>query len=708
MSELDVDFSAANALVEHKKNNNPGNISLRDIQVNAILRMLDLNNYKNKAASAAETEEDLDLQWKILVMDKKSTSIVSSILRVKDLLEAGITVHTIIDANRASLPDVPAIYFVSPTKKNLDLILEDLKNDYYSSFFINFNSTISRNLLEYFAKNVAKLNKGDKIKQLYDQYLDFLITEKNLFNLQLEKNFLQLNNPKSNEDLINNLCDDIASGLFNILITTNSIPIIRAPLGGPAELVATKLNSKLRDYLINVKSSHNSSIDNTNDINDIHDNDENSPLKKSVLILLDRNIDFTSMFAHSWIYQCMLFDIFNLKKNIISIPNVSSNNEQTNVTGSKSFDLDPNDFFWTQNAHLPFPEAAENVELALSNYKEKVNKITSKTGVQDLNDLNDPSLDTKNFQDAIKSLPELAFEKSVIDSHMNILASLLQQLQLKNLDTFFEIEQFDLKNSKFKSSFLEILNDNNLLNLSDKLRSFIVLYLLSKEDQSTSNIFNKSFVDECENYFKENNVDISPLSYIYKITELSNLSLQNKTLTATSTFNDNTSSSLSNLYNLTEGKLQTGVGSLISSLKKFLPEKKTIPITNIVEAIMDPLNSSNKNLSSTDNYLYIDPNVIRGSHTKKPKRQTYNNAFVFVIGGGNYFEYQNLQEWAHSEFDDNNQSNLNNATINKNNFSNIDSNVNDLNFKKNVMYGSTDIITPDDFLAEITELANIN
>ena len=136
-------------------------------------------------------------------------------------------------------------------------------------------------------------------------------------------------------------------------------------------------------------------------------------------------------------------------------------------------------------------------------------------------------------------------------------------------------------------------------------------------------------------------------------------------------------SGLSNkLYGLTEGKIQGGVGSLISGIKNFLPEKKTIPITNVVEAIMDPLNSSQKNLETTDDYLFFDPRLIRGSHSKKPKRQSYNKSLVFVVGGGNYLEYQNLQEWAHSQ----------------------------QGYPKKVIYGSTDITTPGDFLKEISNL----
>lgn len=614
-------------------------------------------NEKNVDSNLEETFNDQELQWKVLVLDVKSTAIISSVLRVNDLLKAGVTVHSLIQQRRAPLPDVPAVYFVSPTEENVNLIVEDLKEDKYSEFYVNFTSTLSRELLEDFAKRVSFTGKSDKIKQVFDQYLDFIVTEPELFSLELPGSYLSLNNPSSTEETITHLCDQIADGLMNALMTTSSIPIIRAPTGGPAEIVAEKLGAKLRDHVINTRNSKNSIL-------------ENESLERCVLIVLDRNIDFASMFSHSWIYQCMVFDVFKLNRNTVTIPTKTDEGGEV----EKKYDIEPNDFFWNENSHLPFPEAAENVESALSAYKEEASEITKRTGVSDLTDL-DPNSnsDTIQMQDVVKKLPQLAARKHIIDIHMNIFAALLAQLENKSLDTFFEVEQ-DPDNAKTRTRFLDILKDGKTNNLEDKLRSFVVLFLTS------SNGLPKDFVKDVENYFTDNNYEISALKYVYKLREfmqISNRTLQNKSL------EDGTNKaaaagnlSLSGLYGLTEGRLQGGVGSLISGIKKLLPEKKTIPITNVVEAIMDPLNSSQKNLETTDGYLYFDPRVTRGSHTKKPKRQSYNKSLVFVVGGGNYLEYQNLQEWAHSQ----------------------------LHNPKRVMYGSTSISTPGEFLKEISEL----
>ncbi|SMN22779.1 similar to Saccharomyces cerevisiae YDR189W SLY1 Hydrophilic protein involved in vesicle trafficking between the ER and Golgi [Maudiozyma saulgeensis] len=638
-------------------------VSLRDMQVAAVLRMLFLNQSVANQ-DFEDTYNQSEIYWKILVLDAQSTAIVSSVLRVNDLLKAGVTVHTLIRADRASLPDVPAVYFVEPTKENLDLIIKDLKDDKYAEFYINFTSTLERDLLEYFAENVSTTGKSERVKQVFDQYLDFVVTEPELFSLQLPNTYSLLNNPKSSEETIDTLCSTIAKGLFNVLMTTNSIPIIRAPKNGPAEMVAEKLGQLLRDYVMNTKTSSVSVLPNSD------------TLERSVLILLDRQIDFACMFCHSWIYQCMVFDIFKLSKNTITVQTID---KDTQLAQEKRYDLDPHDFFWSQNSHLPFPEAAENVENELTKYKEDAQEITRKTGVENIADLDPNSnADTVQIQEVVQRLPELTKRKAIIDTHVNIFSGLLEQLEDKKLDTFFEIEQ-DPNGTKMRASFHDILNDGKVNNLQDKMRSFIVLYL-------TSNVgLPKDFIQEVEEYFKKNEFDITVLKYIYKLREymqLSSKTLQNKSLEDGTSNKASTENnlSLSSLYSLTEGRLPGTVGNLISGIKKLLPEKKTIPITNVVEAIMDPMNSSEKNLDTTDNYIYIDPKITRGSHTKKPKRQSYNKSVVFVIGGSNYLEYQNLQEWAHSQLH---------------------------NWKK-VMYGGTNLITPNEFLEEITALAAEN
>ena len=83
-------------------------VSLRDRQISILQRMLHLN--KEGSADLTLASKSEEIIWKVLVLDAKSRSVLSSVLRVNDLLKCGITVHSLIISKRANLPDVPVIY----------------------------------------------------------------------------------------------------------------------------------------------------------------------------------------------------------------------------------------------------------------------------------------------------------------------------------------------------------------------------------------------------------------------------------------------------------------------------------------------------------------------------------------------------------------------------------------------------------------------
>lgn len=617
--------------------------------------MLNLNiNAEN--SDLTESLNGEEIIWKVLVLDSKSTAIISSVLRMSDLLRCGITMHTHINANRSPLPDVPVIYFVEPTRANIDQIAQDLKEDKYASFYINFTSSLSRDLLEDLAKSVAMTGKSSKVMQVYDQYLSYIVTEPSLFSLKLPDVYARFASAKTTEEEINSAADIIANGLFDTIITMGSIPIIRSQSGGPAQLVSEKLDQKLRDYVISTKYTTGPDYS-----------------QRLVLILFDRNIDLAAMFSHSWIYQCLVADVFKLESNTITI--------ETEKDGKKTktqYDLEPKDFFWNANAQLPFPDAVDNADTELKNYKEKAEELTRGAGAQNLEDLDNHKDDL--LQQTVNQLPELTARKNIIDMHMNVLLALLNELKAKGLDSFFEIEQ-SLSDPKSRQPFLDVLRDDgNTHNLEDKLRTFIVMYLTTD--------LPSDYVSSVEREFaKHEEFSTAALSHIKKLKD--SLRIRNAMVMNTYTKDSSNGSSQGNsgallsslsskLYNLADGKISEGVGSLISGVKRLLPEKKAMPITKLVETLMDPNNATEESLKVTDDYLYYDPKVIRGSHSRQPKRQTYLESVVFVVGGGNYLEYQNLQEWAQQSTQQGNS--------------------------KQVVYGSDDIYSPSNFLKEITLL----
>lgn len=86
------------------------------------------------------------------------------------------------------------------------------------------------------------------------------------------------------------------------------------------------------------------------------------------------------------------------------------------------------------------------------------------------------------------------------------------------------------------------------------------------------------------------------------------------------------------------------LGTLFTAgVKALLPTTKELYVTRIVDAIMEL-----KNDLGVDNYLYFDPKVQKKMRQSSiPRKNTpFKEAIVFIIGGGNYVEYLNLQDYS--------------------------------------------------------------
>ena len=46
-----------------------------------------------------------------------------------------------------------------------------------------------------------------------------------------------------------------------------------------------------------------------------------------------------------------------------------------------------------------------------------------------------------------------------------------------------------------------------------------------------------------------------------------------------------------------------------------------------------------------DDYLYLDPKLLKRSDAVPKARAPFQDAVVFIVGGGNYIEYQNLVDF---------------------------------------------------------------
>jgi hypothetical protein len=130
-----------------------------------------------------------------------------------------------------------------------------MSNSVIGPAYINFLSSIPRPLLEDFGAQTVASGTAEHLAQVYDQYLNFVVSEPDLFHLNIKGAYHTLNSGQTPDQELDDVMDRIVSGLFSVVVTMGVVPIIRCPKGGAAEDISAKLDRKLRDHILNSKTN---------------------------------------------------------------------------------------------------------------------------------------------------------------------------------------------------------------------------------------------------------------------------------------------------------------------------------------------------------------------------------------------------------------------------------------------------------------------
>mmetsp|Transcript_21918 Transcript_21918/g.53646 ORF Transcript_21918/g.53646 Transcript_21918/m.53646 type:complete len:625 (-) Transcript_21918:233-2107(-) len=552
------------------------------------------------------------LTWKVLIFDDRCMKILGSLFHVQQLQKLGVTVMMKLNDKRERIEDTPAVYFIEPTKENITRVAADCRGRLYDKVYLNFCHPVSRQLVQELAKQTVKDNAHKCIAKVYDQYSDFVSMNQHLVSLTMRNSFTQLTRPRSDHALMSYV-DRIVNGLFSIVVTFGQVPIIRSSPGNAANMVAQRLHLKLKEHLLSRNNLFSSGV---------------AAYRRPLLILLDRNMDLSVPLHHPWTYCSLVNDIFGIQANKVDIPQ-----EDETVAGKqtkKSYDLSSEDKFWDEFQGAAFPNVAEGVQRYLNEYNERVKQVKQGSDLSDI-------------KQTVNSLPELQRKKRMIDAHTNIATALLKQLKERQWDRYFELEE-ELINRMppTEQEMLDQIKPEAKGTPKDKLR----LYLIYSLTHEVSAMDAKKMEAVLQSYEKPDLGSQHPPLDLSALKFLKNFKMEQK---FTAGIMDpkrkkESESGGGSLFKIISDTVGARGKKLLQGVRNLVPTDKSLPTTKLVESLME-----NKETKDTGKFIYYDPKLLQvnGPITGARRISTpFTEGFVFVVGGGNYVEHQNLQDYA--------------------------------------------------------------
>lgn len=411
-----------------------------------------------------------------------------------------------------------------------------------------------------------------------------------------------------------------------------------------------------------------------------------SGLHRPLLVILDRNADLITPITHTSTYQALIDDMLKHKANRVEFDVTTDTGGKRPKTVQKKFDLDPDqDPFYSRHKFQPFPEAIESNGVELQEVTAKEQSIRSKASG---NDVPDPESSATDLATAVDSLPALLDRKKQLEVHTSILQAVMNQVAARDVPQFFELEtslatgSYNNDSARAKNDVLKLVSDPKKGNVEDKLR-LVIAYVLTTNAKLAD-------VDEItaatQKSFEGTDDDGKPLldkdgkqrlemgsralDYLKQLRSMNMLPLSSSLQEIESGTSSAGGSVFTSVFNKATSQATGLLAKAADKVSSMLGKNHKHYATQVVENLCEM-----KPGTEDDEYLYLDPRVKGDVDVQKLRlmnRLPVHETTAFVIGGGCYAEYQNLQILA--------------------------------NEKRAVSYGSTELLNASEFMAQLGQL----
>ena len=630
-------------------------LNLLNPLINIINSILSLNQQKLfKASNDSEEnrtknilhlfDDDIKFCFKVLILDESTFKFISPLLKQSSLRKNNICLTTKLNCQKDIMNDVMAIYLVTPTSMNFDLILKDMQLNIYQNYSINFIEKPDDNLLEEFLTNIIKLDKYKNIYNLHvfpikyslihPKIIDFcsldnkIIKPYSLFNLNLNNK-----NTEHYYELISNM-------LFNCLFCMKISPLVKYRKGSYSELIVNNIQNKF--------------ISTFNKFPKLKKEFQNG---NCLMILLERDLlDIPIMLHHPSSFGAIITDIcgFTFEQQY----KFKNNN---NI----KFYLDPlNDFIWNKSIIQPYHEVGDETLLKYKKYLQQMKLFEEDN--DKTNNLEDLANKSEKLAESIKTIDTKKIEGDILDKHANIYPFLNKNIEQRHLAEIYLIEKKLLNKREISNEINDNINSlikENKINNNNSLDIFrlcLIYFLIDKD--SVYDKFIKYIIEKLNLPYPYNSKEI--INY-FDIIKKGSKEHSSKDLMSKLNEERKSTTMLQQMGGVTKNLFKKGYNFIKNAVTNLAFADRPSIAMDILE---DLIYNQNRDKQEFSKYQ-INEDIYT------PIKSTlYQNIFLFTLGGGSLNEFEYCKEYMDK-------------------------------YRFNFIYGSDKIYSPNEFLLELNELS---
>uniref|UniRef100_A0A667XDR0 Syntaxin binding protein 3 n=1 Tax=Myripristis murdjan TaxID=586833 RepID=A0A667XDR0_9TELE len=265
--------------------------------------------------------------WKILILDPFTTKLFSSCCKMSDLMSEKITIVEDLYKSREPVPEMKAIYLMTPTAKCVDAFIADFKlKPKYKAAYVYFTDYCPDDLF-----NNMKLYCAKHIRVCKEISISFLPQEAQVFTCDNPGAFRSIYSPHSQDK--RKTLETLADQLVTLCATLDEYPGVRYKKDTNME------NAKCLAELVDEKLSKYYEMD---------DSGKKKGKTQAQLLILERGFDPVSPILHELTYQAMAYDLIAIESDTYKYKSKDGSEKEAL--------LNEEDMLWVKLRHMHIAE----------------------------------------------------------------------------------------------------------------------------------------------------------------------------------------------------------------------------------------------------------------------------------------------------------------------------------------------------------------